>query len=76
MRRFGSYVAVISLAWVFHRLARALFQFRLFSLAEFSVKDFAVDFGVYVLGFLVAYLVVQRPWSKGRRAGADVEVKQ
>ena len=65
MQRFSSYVSVIVLAWAFHRLARAVFGFPLFSLTDFSAREFAVDFGVYIVSFFAAYLLIRR--TKDRR---------
>jgi len=46
-------------------LARAVFGFPLFSLTDFSAREFAVDFGVYIVSFFAAYLLIRR--TKDRR---------
>ncbi|HPT82570.1 MAG TPA: hypothetical protein PLM25_01665 [Limnochordia bacterium] len=69
MQRFSARVAVILLAYVLHRLARAIFGFPLFSLTDFSARELAVDFGVYVLSFLVAYFLIRA--AGGKRDSAE-----
>jgi hypothetical protein len=49
----------------FPSFGRAVFGFPLFSLTDFSAREFAVDFGVYIVSFFAAYLLIRR--TKDRR---------
>lgn len=64
MQRFSARVAVILLAYVLHRLARAILGFSLSSLTDFSARELAVDFGIYCLSFIAAHFLIRAAAKK------------